>query len=224
MTWRALPTTSEDLYDSSGKVVLSLYPEWTRDNSRTQVWVWWLPDQYKMEALHGVNWGWDHDKEQARMQGLTALKKVAVVVSDHADRYMDFKRGWIVGASGLPTLSQVGTQPPKHPQEFEDGYEQGTRAFVETMKAWDRRNGPVPAAPESVPSSSRNDEVPRRPTKEAIMREGETDEERRQRRSDALRALQEHAALKEACRLLRAHVPLWKGSPVATFLAKYVPF
>lgn len=53
--------------------------------------------------------------------------------ADIDDRYSDYKRGWLFGASNEPDCALIGTNEPKHPAEFEMGRRHGQDAFKEAM-------------------------------------------------------------------------------------------
>lgn len=50
-----------------------------------------------------------------------------LLTGERLERYEDFKRGWAVGAQGLPEHCPGG--PPKYRDEFAQGYHKGLAAY-----------------------------------------------------------------------------------------------
>jgi len=72
----AVHPDSEARYETgmnAGAVVVSLYPEWTRDGNKHKMWVWNIHAARNLPQRIGHTFGADADKEVARQQADRAI-------------------------------------------------------------------------------------------------------------------------------------------------------
>jgi hypothetical protein len=62
-------------------------------------------------------------------------KKPVIDRFEYTTQYLDYKEGWLLGASGRHQSAAIGTPAPKFPEDWERGFEDGSRQFREAMKA-----------------------------------------------------------------------------------------
>lgn len=55
-------------------------------------------------------------------------------MNEQEQRYEDYKRGWLLGASNRPRLALLETPCPTYMSEFDRGEEDGHRAFTDAMQ------------------------------------------------------------------------------------------
>ena len=55
--------------------------------------------------------------------------------SPSEERYNDYKRGWVLGATGQPMAAAIGTPEPRFLEDYRRGFSDGNKAFKSAMEA-----------------------------------------------------------------------------------------